>query len=106
MRRGRRGTCQVEERHKRKEHKLIHPCNKYLLSEHNVCQAQRQSVGDGMGEGHERARPETAMRLKGCMKFTKYRCEHQVKKLSMDGWIQLLKCLLHEPKQMTSHLTL
>lgn len=52
MRRGRRGTCQVEERHKRKEHKLIHPCNKYLLSEHNVCQAQRQSVGDGMGKGH------------------------------------------------------
>ena len=47
-----RGTCQVEERHKGKEHKLIHPCNKYLLSERTVCQAQRQSVGDGMGEGH------------------------------------------------------
>ena len=60
----------------------------------------------GWGRGMERAEQETAMRLKWWMEFTKHQCEHQVQKLSMDGWIQLLKCLLHELKQMTSHLTL
>jgi len=60
----------------------------------------------GWGRGMERAGQEIATRLRGWMEFTKHRCEHQVKKLSMDGWIQLLKCLLHKPKQMTSHLTL